>query len=95
MTQQNGLQQRVFDLMKDDGYKPMTVSEIEDVFELEHADEFRELVKTLVKMEAQGHIVRSCSNRYGLPERMNLLRAMFYRKCKRLWLCCTRRRGHG
>ena len=82
MTQQNGLQQRVFDLMKDDGYKPMTVSEIEDVFELEHADEFRELVKTLVKMEAQGHIVRSRSNRYGLPERMNLLRGRFIGNAK-------------
>src|SRR5690606_14851876 len=77
MTQQNELQQRVLDMMKDDGYKPMTVSEIEDVLELEEADEFRELVKTLVKMEAQGQIVRSRSNRYGLPERMNLLRGRF------------------
>ena len=82
MTQQNKLQQRVLDLMKDEGYKPMTVSEIEDVLELEQADEFRELVKTLVKMEAQGNIVRSRSNRYGLPERMNLLRGRFIGNAK-------------
>ncbi|MEK5078042.1 ribonuclease R [Solibacillus sp. FSL W7-1436] len=82
MTQQNELQQRVLDMMKDDGYKPMTVSEIEDVLELEEADEFRELVKTLVKMEAQGQIVRSRSNRYGLPERMNLLRGRFIGNAK-------------
>ncbi|MER2155785.1 MAG: ribonuclease R [Solibacillus sp.] len=82
MTQQNELQQRVLDMMKDDGYKPMTVSEIEDVLELEEADEFRELVKTLVKMEAQGLIVRSRSNRYGLPERMNLLRGRFIGNAK-------------
>ncbi|MGN7477994.1 ribonuclease R [Solibacillus silvestris] len=68
--------------MKDDSYKPMTVSEIEDIFELEEADEFRELVKTLVKMEAQGQIVRSRSNRYGLPERMNLLRGRFIGNAK-------------
>src|SRR5690606_1279674 len=82
MTQQNELQQRVLDMMKEDGYKPMTVSEIEDVLELEEADEFRELVKTLVKMEAQGQIVRSRSNRYGLPERMNLLRGRFIGNAK-------------
>lgn len=82
MTQQNELQQRVLDMMKDDGYKPMTVSEIEDALELEEADDFRELVKTLVKMEAQGQIVRSRSNRYGLPERMNLLRGRFIGNAK-------------
>ncbi|WP_336045718.1 ribonuclease R [Solibacillus ferritrahens] len=82
MTQQNELQQRVLDMMKDDGYKPMTVSEIEDMLELVEADDFRELVKTLVKMEAQGLIVRSRSNRYGLPERMNLLRGRFIGNAK-------------
>lgn len=73
----NEFKQRVLELLKDDEYKPMTVSEIEDIFELEEADDFKELVKTLVKMEAQGLIVRSRSNRYGLPERMNLLRGKF------------------
>lgn len=74
---QNEFQQRVLELLKDDEYKPMTVSEIEDEFQLEEADDFKELVKTLVKMEAQGLVVRSRSNRYGLPERMNLLRGKF------------------
>ena len=31
----NEFKQRVLELLKDDEYKPMTVSEIEDVFELE------------------------------------------------------------
>ncbi len=74
---QHELQKRILELMKDDQYKPMTVSEIEVAFDLQEADDFRELVKTLVKMEAQGYIVRSRSNRYGLPERMNLLRGKF------------------
>lgn len=73
---------RILDLMKDDDYKPMTVSEIEEAFEVSEADEFRDLVKALVKMEAQGLIVRSRSNRYGLPERMNLLRGKFVGNAK-------------
>ena len=77
MVQKDELQQRILAFMKNEDYKPMTVSEIEEVFELSEAEEFKELVKTLVKMEAQGLIVRSRSNRYGLPERMNLLRGRF------------------
>ena len=77
MTQKDELQQRILAFMKNEDYKPMTVAEIEEVFELSEAEEFKELVKTLVKMEAQGLIVRSRSNRYGLPERMNLLRGRF------------------
>ena len=82
MTQQNELQKRILEFLGDAEYKPMTVSEIEDAFELAEADDFRELVKTLVKMEAQGLIVRSRSNRYGLPERMNLLRGRFIGNAK-------------
>ena len=82
MTQQNDLQKRILAFMKDEEYKPMIVSEIEDAFELEEADDFRELVKTLVKMEATGLLVRSRSNRYGLPERMNLLRGRFIGNAK-------------
>ena len=77
MAQKDELQQRILAFMKNEDYKPMTVAEIEEVFELSEAEEFKELVKTLVKMEAQGLIVRSRSNRYGLPERMNLLRGRF------------------
>ena len=77
MAQKDELQQRILAFMKNEEYKPMTVAEIEEVFELSEAEEFKELVKTLVKMEAQGLIVRSRSNRYGLPERMNLLRGRF------------------
>lgn len=77
MAQINELQERILAFMKEDDYKPLTVAEIETAFELEEAEEFKELVKTLVKMEAQGLVVRSRSNRYGLPERMNLLRGRF------------------
>lgn len=71
------LQQRILNLMKEDDYKPLKVDELEEVLGLESADEFKDLVKTLVRMEDQALIVRSRSNRYGLPERMNLLRGKF------------------
>ncbi|CAM5198560.1 Ribonuclease R OS=Ureibacillus acetophenoni OX=614649 GN=rnr PE=3 SV=1 [Ureibacillus acetophenoni] len=77
MAQTNELQQRLLDLMKEEDYKPLKVDEIEELLGLEDADEFKELIKTLVRMEDQGYVVRSRSNRYGLPERMNLLRGKF------------------
>lgn len=54
MTQNNDLQQRLLELMKKQEYKPMTVSEIEDAFEMIEAEDFKELVKTLVKNGGTG-----------------------------------------
>lgn len=76
-NQKDTLQSRLLDFFSTDDYKPLTVGEIEDEFGFEDAEEFKELVKTLVHMEGQGLVVRSRSNRYGLPERMNLLRGKF------------------
>jgi len=77
MAQYNELQLRILDLMKQEDYKPLKVSEIEEALGLEDAEEFKELIKTLVRMEDEGSVVRSRANRYGLPERMNLLRGKF------------------
>lgn len=60
--------------MKDEAYKPLTVQELETALTIENASEFKNFVKTLVKMEQSGLVVRTRSNRYGLPERMNLVR---------------------
>ncbi|MRG84713.1 ribonuclease R [Salinibacillus xinjiangensis] len=55
--------------------KPLSVHEIEDVLELdEDAEEFKDLVKTLNDLEQDGELVRTRKNRYGLPEKMNLIR---------------------
>ncbi len=74
---EHNLQQRLLDFMREDEYKPLTVQEIESQFGFEDADEFKELVKTLVRLEEKGYVIRSKSNRYGVPERMNLLRGKF------------------
>ncbi|PSL32978.1 RNAse R [Planomicrobium soli] len=76
-TNEMTLDQRLLTFMREDAYKPLTVQEIEEQFGFEDADEFKELVKTLVRLEEKGLLVRSRSNRYGVPERMNLMRGRF------------------
>nr|WP_273128242.1 ribonuclease R [Bacillus weihaiensis] len=60
--------------MKEEAYKPLTVQELEEAFGIEDSAEFKDFVKALVVMEDQGLVVRTRSNRYGLPEKMNLLK---------------------
>ncbi|MEE1130719.1 MAG: ribonuclease R [Caryophanon sp.] len=74
---ENILQDRVLAAMNEEEYQASTVSELEGLLGLTEATEFKDLVKTLVRMETQGLIVRSRSNRYGLPKQMNYLRGKF------------------
>jgi ribonuclease R len=67
-------EQQVLDFMRELAYKPMTVQELEQSFGLEGADEFKAFVKLLNQLEDEGKIYRTRNNRYGVPERMNLLR---------------------
>ncbi|MGJ7920194.1 ribonuclease R [Neobacillus sp. LXY-4] len=60
--------------MKDEAYKPLTVQELEEAFGIEDSSAFKEFVKALVVMEEKGLVIRTRSNRYGLPEKMNLVR---------------------
>ncbi|GIN88138.1 ribonuclease R [Heyndrickxia sporothermodurans] len=66
--------ERILTYMKDEAYKPLTVQELEQVFGIEDSAGFKDFVKTLVLMEERGLVVRTRSNRYGLPEKMNLVR---------------------
>ncbi|QUW23321.1 ribonuclease R [Sporosarcina sp. Marseille-Q4063] len=71
------LRQRILSLMKEETYKPLTVQEIQELLGFEQAAEFKELVKMLVQLEQSGHLIRSRTNRYGVPERMNHVRGKF------------------
>ncbi|MBD1383537.1 ribonuclease R [Metabacillus arenae] len=66
--------ERLLSFMKDEAYKPLTVQELEEALDIQEAADFKNLVKELVHMEERGLIVRTRSNRYGLPERMNLIK---------------------
>ncbi|WP_335871635.1 ribonuclease R [Bacillus sp. 2205SS5-2] len=65
---------RLLTYMKDEAYRPLTVQELEEAFGIEDSTEFKGFVKALVYMEEKGLLVRTRSNRYGLPEKMNLVR---------------------
>ncbi|WP_027409941.1 ribonuclease R [Anoxybacteroides tepidamans] len=68
------LRERLLVFMRDEAYKPLTVQELEAAFEITDAADFKELVKALVALEEDGLVVRTRSNRYGVPEKMNLIR---------------------
>lgn len=65
---------RLLSYMKEEAYKPLTVQELEDALGIEDSADFKNFVKALVKMEEKGLVVRTRSNRYGLPQKMNLIR---------------------
>lgn len=65
---------RLLHYMKDEAYKPLTVQELEEAFGIKDSATFKDFVKALVVMEEKGLVVRTRSNRYGLPEKMNLVR---------------------
>nr|WP_043930322.1 ribonuclease R [Bacillus sp. EB01] len=65
---------KLLQYMRDEAYKPLTVQELEEAFGIEDSADFKEFVKALVQMEEKGLVVRTRSNRYGLPQKMNLIR---------------------
>ncbi|OWR28517.1 ribonuclease R [Saccharibacillus sp. O23] len=60
--------------MREDAYKPMTYQELEQHFGIEDAEEFREFMNMLNALEEAGEVVLTRTQRYGVPERMDLLR---------------------
>ncbi|MGN7194542.1 ribonuclease R [Bacillus mycoides] len=60
--------------MREEAYKPLTIQELESAFGIEGSEGFKDFVKALVMMEEKGLVIRTRSNRYGLPEKMNLVR---------------------
>ncbi len=66
--------ERLLTYFRDVADKPLTTAEIEDAFEIEGSEQFKELVKALNEAEERGLLVRTRSNRYGVPEKMNLVR---------------------
>ena len=64
----------IMEFMRDKAYKPMTYQELEEYFRIGDASEFKHFLRLLTQLEQEGKIVRTRNNRYGVTERMNLLR---------------------
>ncbi|CAM3939964.1 ribonuclease R [Alkalicoccus chagannorensis] len=54
--------------------KPLGMKEFEERLELQDAERYKICVKLLNELEEEGSLVRTRTNRYGLPEKMNLIR---------------------
>lgn len=67
-------EQELLDFMKEKLYKPMTYQELEAHFGEGDAADFKALLKLLNRLEQEGKIIRTRTNRYGIPEKMNLVR---------------------
>ncbi len=67
-------EQELLDFMRETAYKPMTYQELEKHFGISDAAEFKSFLRMLADMEQEGKIVMTRTDRYGVPERMNLLR---------------------
>src|SRR5690625_1191686 len=68
------LQDKILNYFKESGTRPLSVNELEEIFEKNQSDDFKKLVKTLNELEYTGQLVRTRKNRFGLPEKMNLIR---------------------
>ncbi|WP_397363229.1 ribonuclease R [Paenibacillus sp.] len=60
--------------MRETAYKPMTYQELEEHFGITDAGEFKEFLKMLNRLEQEGQIILTRTHRYGVPERMDLVR---------------------
>lgn len=67
-------EQELLDFMRETAYKPLTYKELEKHFGIEDTEEFKEFLRLLTGLEQEGKVLLTRSNRYGVPERMNLLR---------------------
>ncbi|WP_164219544.1 ribonuclease R [Virgibacillus sp. YIM 98842] len=68
------MKDRIQAYFKETGTKPLAVHELEEALDIKEAVEFKELVKALNELEDQGELVRTRKNRFGLPQKMNLIR---------------------
>lgn len=67
------MKQEILNYFKESGTKPLTVHELEEIFAAHETDDFKLLIKSLNELEQAGQLVRTRKNRYGLPEKMNLV----------------------
>lgn len=67
-------EQELLAFMREKAYKPMTYQELEEHFGITDAADFKEFLKLLNRLEQEGQIILTRTHRYGVPERMDLVR---------------------
>ncbi|MEW4370973.1 ribonuclease R [Paenibacillus kandeliae] len=88
-------EEQLLNFMRDTAYKPMTYQELEEHFQIEDASDFKELVKLLNRLEESGDVVVNSANRYGVPERMDLVKGRVQAHAKGFAFLIPEDREHG
>ncbi len=88
-------EEQILTFMRTTAYKPMTYQELEQHFGIEDALDFKELVKLLNSLEESGDIVINSANRYGVPERMELVKGRIQAHAKGFGFLIPEDREHG
>ena len=63
---------KIVDFMKEQAYKPLTAEELLQEFDISNRDQDR-FLNLLAEMEKEGLIIKNRKERYGVPERMDLV----------------------
>src|SRR5699024_5115957 len=64
----------VRDFFNEYGKKPLSVHELEAALDIRDAVDFKELVKALNYLKESGELIRTRKDRFGVPEKINLVR---------------------
>jgi len=89
-------EQELLDFMKETAYKPLTYQELEEQLgDNSDADSFKSFLIMLNKLEDEGRIIRNRNDRYGVPERMNLIRGRVQAHAKGFAFLLPEDKGHG
>ncbi|TDL52638.1 ribonuclease R [Paenibacillus dendritiformis] len=87
-------EQQLLDFMRETAYKPMTYQELEQHFDIQDAADFKAFLVMLTRLEEEGQILRTRSDCYGVPERMNLLRGRLQAHAKGFGFLIPDETGH-
>ncbi len=68
----NKIKDNILEFMKQDAYKPMLSDEIASAFQIDRG-QYREFNRVLQEMEKEGLIFKTKKDKYGVPEKMNLI----------------------
>ncbi|NBC73392.1 ribonuclease R, partial [Paenibacillus sacheonensis] len=89
-------EQQLLDYMREQAYKPMTYQELDkELGGTGDAGSFRTFLVLLNELENEGKIVRNDNDRYGLPERMNLVRGRIQAHAKGFAFLLPEDKAHG
>lgn len=66
------IKDKILAFMREEAYKPMLLEELAIIFDI-NKKEWKDFSHILEDMEAEGLIMKTRKNKYGIPERMNLV----------------------